>query len=343
MDQEKITNAKILVIDDDVNMMEVLSVILNKYGHSVTSYTEPVAAIEALKTQKFDILIVNYLMTPVTGDRIIELVREFDKEIYIILMSMHKDLSPSIETMQSLDIQAYFEKSSHFEQLIILIQSGIKYIEQLRNVKRINLKLEHYLVDFAKILLNAVGAKDHFTKEHSERVAELSTFFASKLGLPNEDIQNIHIAGWFHDIGKIGVPDNILLKSDKLTSEEYDAVKLHPVIGANIFSVSDIFKNVSPLIYNHHERIDGKGYPEGKSGNNIPYNAKLLAICDSFDAIVSRRPYKKETSIEFALNEIESGKNTQFDSELATKFIQLVSENRDIVERILEDKKLEEI
>ena len=146
MEPEEITNAKILIIDDDVNMMDILTVVLNKYGHTVNSFTEPVSAIEELKKTKYDILIVNYLMTPVNGDRIVELVREFDKEIYIILMSMHKELAPSIETMQNLDIQAYFEKSTHFEQLIMFIQSGIKYLEQVRKIKNMNLQIEKYLL-----------------------------------------------------------------------------------------------------------------------------------------------------------------------------------------------------
>lgn len=332
---EYISNAKILVIDDDVNMMDILTVFLDKYGHNVNTYTEPVAAIEELKAHKYDILIVNYLMSPVNGDRIVELVREFDKEIYIILMSMHKDLAPSIETMQNLDIQAYFEKSSRFDQLIIFIQSGIKYLEQLRKVKKMGTKLEQYLVDFAKILLNTVEAKDHFTEEHSRRVSEISILFAKKLNLPTQDIENIRIASLFHDIGKIGIPDSILLKEGKLTDDEYEVVKTHPVIGSNIFSVSEIFRNVCPIIYGHHERIDGKGYPENLKGDQIPYLAKMLSICDSFEAIVSKRPYKEKTSIDFALDEIKKGVNTQFDETLANQFIDFIHSDIDEVQYIL--------
>ena len=153
MNNDKLVNAKILVIDDDVNMMDVLSVVLRRYGHTVKTYTEPLAAIEELRKNTYDILLVNYLMTPVKGDKIVETVREFNKEIYIILMSIHKDLAPSIEVMQQLDIQAYYEKSNRFDNLIMLIQGGIKYIEQINKIKSMNSKLEHYLVDFAKILL----------------------------------------------------------------------------------------------------------------------------------------------------------------------------------------------
>ena len=104
--------SKILIIDDDVNMMEMLSIMLKKYDCDVSIYTEPVSAIEELKSNKYDVLLLNFLMSPVNGDRIVKLVREFDKELYIILMSTHSELAPSMELMQNLEIQAYFEKSS---------------------------------------------------------------------------------------------------------------------------------------------------------------------------------------------------------------------------------------
>lgn len=334
---ETIKNAKILIIDEDVNMMEIISEILKGYGHTVSTFTEPVSAIEELKANKYDILLVNYLMSPVNGDRVVELVREFDKEIYIILMSMHKDLTPSIETMQTLDIQAYFEKSSRFDQLIIMIQSGIKYIEQLRKVKSINLKLDHYLFDFAQILLNTITAKDNYTGEHSKRVTSYCRLFAKFLELDDISTDNLLKAASFHDVGKICIPDSVLLKEGKLTDEEYDTIKLHPVIAANIFSVSDIFKDIVPIIKHHHERYDGNGYPDKLKGENIEYLARVLSLCDSFDAIVSRRPYKDERSIQSALEEIKRCSGTQFDPNLADKFIVLVNNNINDIQSIIDN------
>lgn len=337
---EQITKAKILIIDEDVNMMEILTEVLNRYGHTVSPFTEPVSAIEELKSNHYDILLVNYLMTPVTGDRIVELVREFNKEIYIILMSMHKDLAPSIESMQSLDIQAYFEKSSRFDQLIMFIQTGIKYIEQLRKVKNMSIKMEQYLFDFAQILLNTVTTKDHYTGNHSKRVTKLCELFSKFLNLDATSHYNLVTAASFHDIGKIGIPDNILLKEGKLTDEEYIAIKSHPVIGANIFSVSEIFKDIVPIIKHHHERIDGKGYPDNLKSNNIPYLARILAICDSFDAMVSRRPYKDEKTIEFAIDEIRRCSSTQFDEHLADKFIELLETQTEQIEEIINNRNI---
>lgn len=330
MDENKVNNStKILIIDDDVNVMDILSVMLKKYNCGVKTYTEPVSAIEELKSKKYDILILNFLMSPVNGDRIVKLVREFDKEIYIILMSTHTDLAPSIELMQKLDIQAYFEKSSRFDELILLVQGGIKYIEQLNKIKAMGLQLDNYLIDFAKILLNTISAKDHYTEEHSERVSNVAVLFAKYLNLNEKDVEDLRIASLFHDIGKIGIPDNILQKDGKLTDDEYDTIKLHPVIGANIFSSTDIFKHLAPIILCHHERIDGNGYPNKLKDKDIPYLAKILAICDSFDAIVSKRPYKDKMPLEYGIDQLKQGRDKQFDKDLVNLFIKFIKQDRE--------------
>ena len=325
---------KVLIIDDDISIMEMLSMMLKKYNCDVTTYTEPVSAIEELKNNKYDILILNFLMMPVNGDRIVELVREFDKEIYIILMSTHNDLVPSIDLMKKLDIQAYFEKSSRFDELIMLVQGGIKYIEQLNSIKEMNMQLDKNLIEFAKILLNTISAKDNYTKDHSQNVSKLCVMFANYLNLSEDDIENLRIAALFHDIGKIGIPDNFLQKEGKLTDTEYETIKLHPVIGANIFSSTDIFKHIAPIIVAHHERVDGTGYPNNLKRNEIPYLAKILTICDCFDAMVSKRSYKEKMTIEYAIEQLNKGAGTQFDRELAESFIKLINEKREVFEEM---------
>ena len=216
----------------------------------------------------------------------------------------------------------------------MLVQGGIKYIEQIKKIKSMNLQLEHYIVDFAKILLQTIGAKDHYTEEHSRRVTLLCIAFANYLNISKKEISDLQIAAAFHDIGKIGIPDSILLKTTRLTDDEYQIIKTHPVIAANIFSVSDIYKDIYPIMYYHHERYEGNGYPTGIKGKEIPFLARILTICDSFDAIVSKRTYKEGATIEFALTEIEKGNGTQFDPELAPKFITMVNNNREYIDKI---------
>lgn len=329
MENENISNAKIMIIDDDVTMMDMLSLVLKKYGHSTFPFTEPISAIEALKSEHFDILIVNYLMSPVNGDKIIELIREFNKEIYIILMSTSKNLSPSVDAMRDLDIQSFFEKGARFDQLILDIQSGVKYINQLNRIKNMNLQLEKYIIDFGKVLLNTIDAKDNYTGDHSKRVSIYAIRLGEKIGLSSLELEQLKMAAYFHDIGKIGIPDEILSKTGKLTDSEYETMKTHSVIGANILSVAEVFKSISYIVMCHHERVDGKGYPNNLSSENIPLLSKILAICDTFDAITTKRSYKEELDINFALKELDRVKDMQLDKELTEKFIELINEDKE--------------
>ena len=126
------------------------------------------------------------------------------------------------------------------------------------------------------------------------------------------------------------------MKDGKLTAEEYDTIKLHPVIGANIFSSTDIFKHLAPIILCHHERIDGNGYPNKLQGKDISYFAKILAICDSFDAIVSKRPYKDKMPLEYGIDQLKQGANTQFDKDLVNFFVKFIKQNREEIDNIYE-------
>lgn len=202
----------VLIIDDDIGLMQAMEIVLSSYNIGLSAYTEPLAAIQELKTNKHAILIVNYLMASIRGDEIVRLVREFDKEIYIILMSAHKDLAPSIDIMRSLDIQAFFEKGARFDDLILLIESGYKYVEQMNEIKQMHLTIENFGVEIADVLKNTVGAKDNYTKEHSDRVAIYADMFANFLSLSDSDKKVLALAANFHDIGKIGIADSVLLK-----------------------------------------------------------------------------------------------------------------------------------
>lgn len=321
----------VMIIDDDIGLTQALSVVLENYNIKLSTYTEPLAAIQELRTNKHDILIVSYLMPTTRGDEIVKLIREFDKEIYIILMSAHKDLAPSIDIMRSLDIQAFFEKGARFDDLILLIESGYKYIEQINEIKQMNNTIKNFGLELATTLKNTVGAKDHYTKEHSDRVARYAEMFGKYLELDEEELETLILAADFHDIGKIGISDAVLLKPGKLTDEEYAKIKLHPIISVNILSSSETFKDAIPAIRHHHERIDGKGYPDGLKGEEIPKLARILSVCDTFDAITSVRVYRGKMTIDDALAEIDRVKGTQLDKEYSEKFITFIKEKIEAV------------
>ncbi|NDV24675.1 HD-GYP domain-containing protein [Desulfovibrio sp. JC022] len=179
---------------------------------------------------------------------------------------------------------------------------------------------------FAESLGNAIDAKDHYTCSHSEEVAVVSQALGVQLGLPERDCELLHIAGHLHDIGKIGLPDSILKKEGRLTDEEYEAVKQHPTIGADIVkpvaSVSGL-DHITGIILHHHERYDGGGYPHGLKGEQIPFGALIIAVADTLSAMASNRPYRQAIEFGQIVEEIKSCSGSQFDPVVVDAFLEI--------------------
>ena len=332
---------KIIGVDDEAGILDSLGVFLNKSGYGFVGVTDPVEAIERVKEEHFDLMLLDFIMTPLHGDQVVEEIRKFNKELYILLLTGHKDLAPPLETIRRLDIQGYCEKSDKFDQLLLLIESGIKAISQMNLIKEINdelkdtyEKLENAYMESIETLRYTVEAKDSYTRGHSDRVSAYSVLIGEKLGLPEEDINNLRIGGLFHDIGKIGVPDSILLKEAKLTDDEYSEIKNHPAIGAHILSNATIFKDIIPIVKHHHERYDGNGYPGKLKGEDIPYLARIAAVADSFDAMTSKRTYRNSLPLDVVISEFERCKGTQFDPNLADVFLDILKNDYDKIEEI---------
>lgn len=175
-------------------------------------------------------------------------------------------------------------------------------------------------------LAAAVDAKDHYTHGHSATVMKYSTKIAEKMSMSEAEIETIKYAGLLHDIGKIGISENIINKPGKLTNDEYAIIKMHPQLGANIISKIESLKKLVPLVLSHHEWVNGTGYPLGLRGEEIPMGARIIAIADAFSTITSKRPYREERSVDFAVKEIQKYSGTQFDARLVTAFIKLLKE-----------------
>lgn len=334
---------KIIAVDDEQGILDSLSIFLKRSGYEFTGVTNPVDAIQKVKEEHFDLMILDFIMTPIHGDQVVEEIRKFNSELYILLLTGHKDLAPPLETIRRLDIQGYCEKSDKFDQLLLLIESGIKSIEQMNLIKNINSelkdtneKLEQSYLDTIQTLRYTVEAKDPYTRGHSDRVSEYAVLIGEHLELSEKDIKTLRIGGLFHDIGKIGVPDSILLKESRLTDDEYSQIKNHPTIGAHILSTSSIFQEIIPIVKHHHERYDGKGYPSKLAEENIPYLARIVAIADTFDAMTSKRPYRDALPIERVKEEFVKNMGTQFDPSLADLFLNLLEENFQEIAEIME-------
>ena len=333
---------KIIAVDDEQGILDSLQVFLSRAGYTFIGVTNPTEAIELVKNDHFDLMLLDFLMMPIHGDKVVEEIRKFNKELYILLLTGHKDLAPPLDTIKRLDIQGYCEKSDKFDQLLLLIESGIKAVSQMNLIKEINLelketndKLEAAYMETIQILRLTVEAKDPYTRGHSDRVSEYSVLIGKQIGLPESDLKTLKIGGLFHDIGKIGIPDSILLKTDKLSDEEYSEIKNHPSIGAHILSNATIFQDIIPIVKHHHERFDGKGYPSKLQGSDIPYLARIATVADAFDAMTSRRSYRDSLNIDTVREEIKSNIGTQFDPEIANVFLDILDNHFDEIERIM--------
>ncbi|MCB2231198.1 response regulator [bacterium] len=175
-----------------------------------------------------------------------------------------------------------------------------------------------------RALANAIEARDACTAGHTDRVSKLAMLVARRIGWEDEALENLVVGCMLHDIGKIGVPDSILNKADRLTPEELETMTSHPMVGLKIIRGIDLLKPAIPYISAHHERFDGDGYPRGLQGEEIPLEGRLLAVVDTFDAILSDRPYRKGAPLEVAVNELLKHRGTQFDPELVDTFLQLL-------------------
>lgn len=473
----------ILTLDDDPIITATLQAYFQRSGYQVDVENEPYQAIERIRNGNYDILLLDFLMIPISGDKVVEEVRKFNKEIFIILLTGHKSVAPPVKTLRELDIQGYYEKNDRFDQLELLVESCVKSIQQMRTIRgyrngltsildalpqlyhlqqldeiartvldtagtlvenqggaleifpefagggapvnggsyllcdtaepppcltellektdsawlhqipileaapwlfvfifdslekpvgllslqtlqplrendrqmlcvlarQVAVSLTNYMLheqlqvkneeltcanqglgesylEMISALRLVVDAKDVYTHGHSERVAKCAEQIARAMGESEPFCEMVQVAGLFHDIGKLGVPDSVLRKESPLTSEEYDCIKSHPGAGAHILAAITRFQEITPVVRAHHERYDGRGYPDGLSGEQIPLAARIIAVADSFDAMMSNRVYRKALSLEAAVRQLQQGRGTQFDSDIVDAFLPFAKE-----------------
>ncbi|AYO29915.1 HD-GYP domain-containing protein [Biomaibacter acetigenes] len=197
-----------------------------------------------------------------------------------------------------------------------------------RHSFQLYMNMRKIYLETIQALATAIEAKDPYTRGHSERVAMYSSIIAEEMNLPEDFLNTLNFAALLHDIGKIGIPDEILNKPGKLSEEEFDRIRIHPILGANIVEKIDFLAQASSYIRFHHERQNGRGYPEGLKGENIPLGAAILAVADAFDAMTSDRPYRRAWNLDDTLHEIESNSGIQFRPEVVEALKNAVKKGR---------------
>ena len=239
--------------------------------------------------------------------------------------------------MDNTDLAVYKAKNNGKDQVVVFTGNDTATFNIRKRVERIiEINKNTALGDSSQAifaLIAAIDAKDHYTANHSKNVARYSAILAAANGMSDDQIRMVYAAGLLHDIGKISIPETILKKEGALTEEEYDIIKGHVNSSIDMIRHLPSMDYLIPAAVGHHERWDGKGYPRGTAGEDIPVAARCLAIADAFDAMTTDRPYRKGMSVDYAIQQIEAGKGTQFEPELAQLFVKLVNDMEIVVKK----------
>lgn len=317
----------ILAIDDEQNNLALINRTLR--GHyNLLLASSGQEALEILKTHgaEISLIVSDQKMPEMEGTDFFKEIYDKHPDIIKILLTGHSNIDILVDSINDCHLFQYILKPFDPDQLCMIIESGIRKYELSNSKTQILKDLSELFYKTIKSIAFALDAKDPYTHGHSMRVTLYSLALAKAINLPDDLLEEIETAGLLHDIGKIAIPDKILLKPGKLTDEEYQIIKSHPELGEKLVYSIEKLKIISNWLKSHHEKYDGTGYPEGLKGEEIPISSRIIAIADTYDAMTSSRAYRTALSHETAISEIEKCAGTQFDPKLAELFVSLSDE-----------------
>lgn len=310
-----LTPCTILVVDDDWVMLELLTDVFTRDGNTVLTALDGEEAIRICREQQVEVMILDYMMPGISGEEVVRAVRKFEPDIQIILQTA-MDTLPARKMLRALDIQGFHNKGDQLSKLLMWTDVAIKNYEQIRNRR----DLEESLLALGL----ALEARDLETAGHTRRVVRMAELMGQHYGLNRRRLGALRQGAYLHDIGKLCISDEILLKPGKLTREQWETMQTHARLG---FDLAARIPNIKPealdVIHYHHERWDGQGYPMQLRQEEIPLLARIFAICDVFDALVSPRVYKPPWAEQEAIRELHKQRERQFDPQLTEIFITL--------------------
>jgi putative two-component system response regulator len=324
---------KILVVDDEEVIRRLLCQKLKSEGYGCTEAGNAHQAMEKMREKPADLVILDIMMPGGSGVELLPELKKAYPDTVVIMATAVGDADTAIKCVR-LGAYDYFTKPYNLDEVAISIARAL-------NMRRLELEVidyQHNLEEKVKVqagkirdsFMNAVtalalalDAKDEYTSGHSGRVSEISVIIARELGMQDNALEDVKLAGLIHDIGKIGVKEAVLNKPGALTAEEFEHIKTHPVIGERILKPIVEEKEILDMVRMHHERFDGKGYPDGLSGDQIPLGASIMALADAYDAMTSDRPYRKSLGVSVAIEEIKKGSGTQFAPDVVEAFLRV--------------------
>ena len=341
---DNVRQKRILVVEDSRSIARFVEVGLMKHSFLVNVAADGMMAKEMLPSLQPDLVLCDLKMPRMDGFALCKWMKNTEglQDIPFIAMSAAEE-SAAVQRIIQYGAASYVRKPFSMNQLIPLIDRILSDHFKIILNERERLNTERSaLVNSITSLVTALEARDPYTKGHSESVALILFELAKLAGAGRASLELVTIGGRLHDIGKIGIRDSVLLKPDPLTPEEFEHIKTHPSIGRHILSTIPSLTDILPITYSHHERWDGKGYPEGLSGEDIPFWARLTAVADAFDALTSDRPYRKGMPTEKAIRIIRDVRGTQLCPESVDIFLKYV-EQRSFQERFGADGSRESV
>lgn len=312
-----------LLVDDDRSSLILIERNLTLFGIETDTAKNGLEAVECLLNTKYGLIITDIRMPEMDGMGLLLYTQEHFPEIDVLAISGHNELY-NFTDLVAAGATDFITKPFQRDELKAKLQRIFRERLLLAELAETSEKEKAFFLNIVGSLAISLDEKDQYTHGHSRRVTNLSLQLAEYATEEEVDFELLRLSGVLHDIGKIGVPDNILGKPDKLTDEEFAVIKKHPELGAQILHPMESDKRVSiisKVIKYHHERYDGTGYPDGLKGKEIPYLSRIIAIADAYDAMTSDRSYRKEIDSDLAMEEIRKNSGTQFDPILAEKFI----------------------
>ncbi len=340
--------AKILVIDDEEVIRSLLADVLGDKGYDVTAVATGEEGYQEAYNKDFDVMIIDLMLPGDDGLKIINFIKKNDPDAVIIVITGCNSME-SIQEALRLGAFDYITKPFDIEQISFAVNRAVnskslvdtnkrllrglseqnvdlekKVAERTQKLTVANENLKEVYIRMIATLISVIEAKDAYTRSHSENVAKYSVAIAKEMALSDDQIDLINKAAQLHDIGKIGIDDSILNKPGKLTAEEFDIIKEHPMKAQEILKPLDFLNDAIELIRQHHERYDGKGYPSGNKGDQIPIGARIMAVADTYDAMISGRPYRQSLfSKDQVIEEIRQNAGTQFDPKVVEAFLRI--------------------
>ena len=358
-----VTEHAVLFLDDEPNILKAIQRLLRNEPMRVLTATDPNEALDILRETPTQVVVTDQRMPSMSGVDFLSAVRDQHADVVRIMLTGYTEMNIAVEAINKGEIYRLITKPWNDDELRSTLRQAFDHHDLKTEIKRLNTvareqnfklqdmnrnlegkvrqrtkqlalknqELSTAYIQTIRALAEAIDAKDHYTRGHSERVAVYASRMARRMNMRKELVERVYFSGLLHDVGKIGIPDAIITKPSRLSKEEYLEMQKHPEIGAKILEPVQFLKHIIPCVRHHHEWFDGSssGYPMRLAGDQIPQPSRIIVVADTVEAMTSDRPYRKALPLEVVVRELHKYSGTQFDPKCVEAFLSLLEDEGD--------------